>query len=216
MVSGPLKGALVPGVVAGVWGLVVREPATKELVLILGGARSGKSTFAERLARERGGTTLYVATAEAGDDEMACRIAAHRADRPAEWRTLEEPLAPAARLAEGGTFAGVATVLLDCLTLLVSNLLLAYEREGEEGVARRVDAEIDALLLRFDEAPAGWVIVSNEVGLGLVPPYPLGRIYRDLLGRVNQRVAARADRVYLLVAGLPLDLKALGSAPDVR
>jgi len=194
----------------------VCEPATKELVLILGGARSGKSAFAERLARERGGATLYVATAEAGDEEMACRIAAHRAARPLDWRTLEEPLTPAARLAEDGALTGVATVLLDCLTLLVSNLLLAHEEEGEEGVALRVDAEIDALLQRFDEAPAGWVLVSNEVGLGLVPPYPLGRIYRDLLGRVNQRIAARADRVYLLVAGLPLDLKALGSSLDAR
>ena len=190
--------------------------ATKELILILGGARSGKSAFAERLAAARAGEVLFVATATAGDEEMARRIAAHRAARPAGWRLLEAPVAVADRLADDGILAGVETVLLDCLTLLVSNLLLAHEASGGEEVTRRVDAEIDALLrcFDFDEGAASWLIVSNEVGLGLVPPYPLGRIFRDLLGRANQRLAARADRVYLMVAGLPLDIKALshGSA----
>ena len=185
--------------------------ATKELILILGGARSGKSAFAERLAAARAGEVLFVATATAGDEEMARRIAAHRAARPAGWRLLEAPAAVADRLADDGILAGVETVLLDCLTLLVSNLLLAHEAAGEEEVTRRVDAEIDGLLRRFDEGAASWLIVSNEVGLGLVPPYPLGRIFRDLLGRANQRLAARADRVYLMVAGLPLDIKALSS-----
>jgi adenosylcobinamide kinase / adenosylcobinamide-phosphate guanylyltransferase len=179
----------------------------KELILILGGARSGKSAYAERLATERGGPVLFVATATAGDEEMAQRIAAHRAARPAEWRTLEAPSGVAARVAAAGERAGM--VLLDCLTLLVSNLLLAHEAEGEEVVARAVDAEIDALVDRIAEDAATWIVVSNEVGMGLVPPYPLGRAYRDLLGRVNARVAARADRAYLLVAGLPLDLKRL-------
>ncbi len=185
--------------------------ATKELILILGGARSGKSAFAERLAAARAGEVLFVATATAGDEEMARRIAAHRAARPAGWRLLEAPVAVADRLADEGIVAGVETVLLDCLTLLVSNLLLAHEAAGEEEVTRRVDAESDALLRRFDEGAANWLIVSNEVGLGLVPPYPLGRLFRDLLGRANQRLAARANRVYLMVAGLPLDIKALSN-----
>lgn len=179
----------------------------KELILILGGARSGKSNYAERLAHERGGAVLFVATATAGDEEMARRIADHRAARPAAWRTLEEPIAVAERLA---TSVGAAdTVLLDCLTLLVSNILLAHEAGGEAEVARRVDAEVAALLRRYEGGTATWLVVSNEVGLGLVPPYPLGRLYRDLLGRANQQLAARADRAYLMVAGLPLDLKAL-------
>ncbi len=180
-----------------------------ELILILGGARSGKSAQAERMAQERGGAVLFVATATAGDEEMARRIAAHRAARPADWRTLEAPQGLAAAVADSG--AGATTIVLDCLTLLVSNLLLTHEAEGEEAVGCRVDAEIDALLAEIDAGSATWIVVSNEVGMGLVPPYPLGRQYRDLLGRVNARVAARADRAYLLVAGLALDLKRLSA-----
>jgi adenosylcobinamide kinase / adenosylcobinamide-phosphate guanylyltransferase len=181
----------------------------KQLTLILGGARSGKSGFAERLARERGGSVLVVATATAGDAEMARRIAAHRAARPAAWRTLEAPVAVAERLAAAEP---ADTIVLDCLTLLVSNLLLAHEAAGavagEAAVQARVEAELDQLWAGFAAGEATWLVVSNEVGLGLVPPYPLGRRYRDLLGLANQRLAARADRVYLMVAGLPLALKA--------
>jgi adenosylcobinamide kinase/adenosylcobinamide-phosphate guanylyltransferase len=183
--------------------------AAKELILILGGARSGKSAYAERLARERGGDVLFVATATAGDEEMARRIAAHQAARPAAWRTLEAPTGVATSVAAGADRAG--TIILDCLTLLVSNLLLAHEAAGEDAVASAVDAEVDALLAQVAAGAATWIVVSNEVGMGLVPPYPLGRAYRDLLGRVNARVAARADRAYLLVAGLPLDLKRLAA-----
>ncbi len=178
----------------------------KELILILGGARSGKSRFAERLAHERGGPVLFVATATPGDEEMARRIAAHRAARPGTWRTIEAPAAVAGRVAAA---APARTVLLDCLTLLVSNLLLAQGDAAEAEAERRVDEEIERVLRQFEAGPATWLIVSNEVGLGLVPPYPLGRVYRDLLGRANQRVAACADRVYLMVAGLPLELTAL-------
>lgn len=177
-----------------------------ELILILGGARSGKSAYAERLARERGGAVLFVATATAGDDEMARRIAAHRAERPAEWRTLEAPADVAARVAAADP---AGTILLDCVTLLVSNLLLAHEAAGEDAVAAAVAGEVERLLALAASDAATWIIVSNEVGMGLVPPYPLGRAYRDLLGRVNAQLAARADRAYLLVAGLPLDLKRL-------
>ncbi len=181
--------------------------AAGELILILGGARSGKSAYAERLARARDGDVLFVATATAGDDDMARRIAAHRAERPAAWRTLEAPDGVAARVAAAHDAA--PTIILDCLTLLTSNILLAHEAAGDGAVARAVDAEIDALLARIASDGATWIVVSNEVGMGLVPPYPLGRTYRDLLGRVNARVAARADRAYLLIAGLPLDLKRL-------
>ena len=177
------------------------------LILILGGARSGKSDYAERLAAARGGEVLFVATATAGDEEMARRIAAHRAARPAAWRTLEAPHEVAAAVAASRDAA--PTVVLDCVTLLVSNLLLAHEAAGAEEVGRRLDAEIEALLRRIATDAATWIVVSNEVGMGLVPPYPLGRQYRDLLGRVNARLAAVAERAYLLVAGLPLDLKRL-------
>jgi adenosylcobinamide kinase/adenosylcobinamide-phosphate guanylyltransferase len=178
-----------------------------ELILILGGARSGKSAYAERQARRRGGDVLFVATATAGDDDMARRIAAHRAARPPAWRTLEAPDDVAGRV--GAANNAAPTIVLDCLTLLTANILLAHEAAGQEAVARALDVEIDALLARIATDEATWIVVSNEVGMGLVPPYPLGRAYRDLLGRINARVAARADRAYLLVAGLPLDLKRL-------
>ncbi len=178
-----------------------------ELILILGGARSGKSAYAERLARERGGAVLFIATATAGDDDMARRIAAHRAGRPVAWRTIEAPEGIAARVAAANDAA--PTIILDCLTLLTANILLAHEGAGEDAIARALDAEIDALLARIVSDSTTWIVVSNEVGMGLVPPYPLGRVYRDLLGRLNARVAARADHAYLLVAGLPLDLKRL-------
>jgi adenosylcobinamide kinase/adenosylcobinamide-phosphate guanylyltransferase len=150
---------------------------------------------------------LFVATATASDEEMARRIAAHRAGRPATWRTLEAPHGVGAAIAASGDRA--TTIVVDCLTLLVSNLLMRHEAAGEAAVAREVAAEIDALLRAAEASVATWIVVSNEVGMGLVPPYPLGRWYRDLLGRVNARVAARADKAYLLVAGLPLDLKRL-------
>src|SRR4051794_25268204 len=130
--------------------------AAKELILILGGARSGKSTYAERLARERGGDVFFVATATAGDEEMARRIAAHRAARPGNWRTLEAPTEVAARVAEAADSA--ATIVLDCLTLLVSNLLLAHEAAGEEAVARAIEAEIDALLGQVEAGTATWIV----------------------------------------------------------
>ena len=176
------------------------------LTLILGGARSGKSRYAEQAAPQLGQRVLFVATAEPGDEEMRARIAAHRAARPQDWTTLE------AALDVGRAMQGVAqdydVVLLDCLTLLASNVLLRLgERVDETTAEAALMAEIDALLVAYRARRAHWLIISNEVGLGLVPPYPLGRVYRDLLGRANQRLAAEADNVLFLVAGLPLVLK---------
>lgn len=177
------------------------------LILILGGARSGKSSYAEKLALELGGPdVLYVATAQAFDDEMRSRIAAHRAARPEGWRTLEAPLLADAALDE--TTRAARVVLLDCLTLLASNAILAA---GDEPTAAAAEAalarEVSVLLAAYQAGDATWIVVSNEVGMGLVPPYPLGRVYRDALGRANQRLAAAADQVLLMIAGLPLPLK---------
>ena len=174
---------------------------THRLTLILGGARSGKSTYALQLAAASRAEVLFLATAEARDDEMAAKIARHRSERPADWRTIEAPRAPAAALA-GAPPAPV--VLLDCATLWVSNLLLADGATWEQA-----EAELNALLAWHRASASELIVVSNEVGLGLVPADALSRTYREWLGWFNQRLAAAADRVFLLVAGLPIDVKAL-------
>jgi adenosylcobinamide kinase/adenosylcobinamide-phosphate guanylyltransferase len=178
------------------------------LTLILGGARSGKSRYAEQAALQNGGRVLYVATAQPGDDEMVARIAAHRAARPSGWDTLEAPrrAGPAIR----GWPGQPDVILLDCVTLLASNVLLGLGETADQGAAEgALNAEIDGLLDAFQARPAHWLVISNEVGLGLVPPYPLGRVYRDALGRANQRLAAAADEVLFMVAGLPLVVKSV-------
>lgn len=173
----------------------------QSLTLILGGARSGKSDFAQRLARERGGDdVLFVATAEARDDEMRARIAAHRAARPAAWQTLQVPR-DIARALESVTRARV--IVVDCVTLWTSNVLLADETCANAKMMR----EVDALLAWYRANDATLILVSNEVGLGLVPDNALGRAYRDLLGTVNKTLAQYADEVFFLVAGLPLEIK---------
>jgi adenosylcobinamide kinase/adenosylcobinamide-phosphate guanylyltransferase len=166
-------------------------------IFVLGGARSGKSSFAERLAVECGEPVLYVATATATDAEMAERIARHRAQRPSTWRTLEAPTGIARRLASDA--GAVGTLVVEDLTLLLSNLM-ASKPEGAENHAI---GEVKAVLA----LDAHVIIVSNEVGMGVVPEYALGRHFRDALGRVNQATAAACGEVYLLVAGLPLRLK---------
>jgi len=181
------------------------------LVLLTGGARSGKSRHAEALASSLGERVLYVATAGVGDREMRRRVEEHRRRRPPSWETLEARRDVASRLAGLGEPPPV--VLLDCLSLLVSNALLdEAARCGEgpelEGAASRaVEEELSGLLGWHEAAGGHLIVVSNEVGWGVVPPYRLGRIYRDLLGGANQRLAARADRVVLMVAGLPLEVK---------
>jgi adenosylcobinamide kinase/adenosylcobinamide-phosphate guanylyltransferase len=199
---------------------------TNRRVLVLGGARSGKSTFAERMAAESGMPVLYVATATPGDEEMAERIAMHRAQRPRAWRTLEIPVGVAAKVAaelrkgRPDTAHGTTSVdidpplvqprvdtegacgmiaLVEDLTFLLSNLMAEDVSQAEA----RALQEVSALLA----LPADIIVVSNEVGLGLVPPYPLGRRFRDALGRVNQFAAAACQEVYIMFAGLPLQLK---------
>lgn len=183
----------------------------KKLTLILGGARSGKSFYAEKLASKRGDHVLYVATAQAFDEEMAARIAAHRAQRPANWRTLEAPRDVGHAIAQ--TLENSAqtpdVILLDCLTLLTNNVLLTLpEPVTQEQADAALMAEVDGLLAVHNAgADTEWIIVSNEVGLGIVPAYPLGRVYRDALGRANQRLAAAADEVLFMVSGLPMTVK---------
>lgn len=183
----------------------------KQLILILGGARSGKSNFAQALAEKLGRQVTFLATAQAGDEEMRRRIEAHRLARPAHWRTIEAPRRVAEALeAEAGR---AEVVLLDCMALLIANLLLeGGEDATEEEACSLATAEVAALLKAFARGAADLIVVSNEVGLGVVPPYPLGRVYRDLLGRINQTLAAAADQVYWLVAGLPVEIKASGLA----
>ena len=176
-----------------------------KIVLFNGGARSGKSASAERYADAQASVVVYVATAEAGDAEMRERIALHRERRPTSWQTVEAPREVATHLqaCEPGT-----TVLLDCLTLLVSNLLLAHESDPQPVV----DRELDALLSVVKERNLNLIVVTNEVGMGIVPEYPLVRVYRDLLGRAAQRIAANADEVYLVLAGIAVELRALEAA----
>jgi len=189
------------------------------VTLILGGARSGKSAWAEKLANRTGRPVVFLATATAGDAEMAARIAAHQANRPANWRTIEEPrsLVDAARQhANPGDL-----LLVDCLTLWVSNVVL--ERIGEardpDDVPadewRRIEdelrANVEALIETARAADLSLILVSNEVGMGVVPAFPLGRHYRDLHGQVNRVAASRADSVILMIAGLPVDLRRLAA-----
>ena len=181
------------------------------LLLVLGGARSGKSAYAQRLAQELGGDdVLFVATAEAWDEDMAQRIARHQQERPAAWRTLETPRQVGQAIALH--VHDTTVVLVDCLTLLVSNTLLHCGASPDPAAAEAaVQEEVAALVQTCQTSAATYIVVSNEVGLGLVPDNPLGRLYRDLLGRANQALAARAEAVYFMVAGLPVDVKALAS-----
>jgi len=175
-------------------------------VLILGGARSGKSRLAVEMAQKRGGEVLFVATAEARDSEMEQRIAAHRRVRPAGWKTLEVQAHIGNLITQNTGRAG--TVIIDCITLLVNNV---FEQCGEKADAamleKATEAEIKELLDCIARSEALFIIVSNEVGLGIIPADGVSRLYRDLLGRANQMLATHADEVYLLVAGLPVAIK---------
>jgi adenosylcobinamide kinase / adenosylcobinamide-phosphate guanylyltransferase len=176
--------------------------AAGQVLLVLGGVRAGKSAFALARAHEAA-HVVFLATAEAGDDEMRERITRHQAERPATWITVEAPLEIANAATEAVLPEG--TLVVDCLTLWTSNLLCRPDVPTDvTGDALR---ELDALLQRMRARAANVILVSNEVGMGIVPDTPLGRRYRDLLGTVNARAAALADEVTLLVAGLPWRLK---------
>lgn len=179
--------------------LLGRAADPARLTLLLGGARSGKSRFGEELVLEaaRGSGAIYIATAEALDDEMRQRIAMHAARRGSAWRTIEAPRELASVLGA----CGAQPVLVDCLTLWLSNLMLADQD---------VDGNIEALLAVIGMRTSPTVLISNEVGSGIVPETALGRCFRDEQGRLNQRIAAAADCVALMVAGLPLRLKPQG------
>lgn len=174
------------------------------VILVTGGVRAGKSRYAERLARELGGDdVVYIATGIATDGEMAARIARHRAARPTAWATIEAPRAAGVALRE----AAAAVVLLDCLTFLVANAVTDAFEAGEDAARESALAEVAALLAAADARAGTLVVVTNEVGLGVVPATPLGRWFRDALGEANQRVAARAERVVLMVSGLEVVVK---------
>ena len=186
------------------------------LIFILGGARSGKSDYALELARQLAGDqpVLFIATAQAGDAEMAERIARHRTERPEHWQTLEAPRAVGATLTAYLAQAEPlpAVIIVDCLTLLVSNVLFAgadAETEPYQQIQTHLDDEVTALLAAASVANRPVIIVSNEVGLGIVPLGRISRIYQDLIGRANRHVAAAAERTIFLLAGIPLDLKVL-------
>jgi adenosyl cobinamide kinase/adenosyl cobinamide phosphate guanylyltransferase len=176
------------------FGVLFLMSSVPKLTLVLGGARSGKSRYAESLIAALPPPWIYIATAEAGDEEMATRIESHCERRGAHWRTVEAPRALASALVA----CGETPVLVDCLTLWLSNLMLA-------------DADIEVETTQLEKALGAAsgpvVVVANEVGSGIVPSSPLGRKFRDAQGVLNQRIAARAERVILMVAGLPLAVK---------
>src|SRR5258708_35047908 len=233
------------------------KTTTTLLVLIIGGARSGKSSFAEQLAASSERPVAFIATATAGDDEMRERIARHRASRPRQWHTLEEPLDLSGAIRRASALADV--LLLDCVTLWLGNVLSQASKQYESAPIHPANADksinrlstVDPDLSRGERSEAGCkekddkeeeveelslpgrlfdksalkeieallavvkslapgktlIVVTNEVGLGIVPAYPLGRLYRDTLGYVNQQLARAADRVYLMVAGIAVDIK---------
>jgi adenosylcobinamide kinase/adenosylcobinamide-phosphate guanylyltransferase len=175
----------------------------KKNIFILGGVRSGKSRFAQELAKKLSKKVLFVATGEPLDEEMRARIDEHKKARPKSWRTLEMPTNIGQQL--GAEIGDAEVVIIDCLTLLVSN------RIGEEldylKAEKQVMAEINELIAGMDKLRASFIIISNEVGTGLVPEARLGRIYRDILGKANQLVAQHANEVYFMVAGIPMKMK---------
>jgi adenosylcobinamide kinase/adenosylcobinamide-phosphate guanylyltransferase len=179
---------------------------SNHITFILGGARSGKSSYAQSLAEATGKSATFIATAQALDEEMSTRIQKHRAERPASWETLEIPLDIASHVQPIKS----DMVILDCVTLLVSNLLMQFVKDdlvNEAPFTQAVQKEIDELIAMIHKQNQDWMIISNELGLGLVPPYQMGRVYRDALGWANQRLAREANKVILMVAGIPTVVK---------
>lgn len=169
-----------------------------KLILVTGGARSGKSRWAAKLAEEGEGPVVFVATAKAGDEEMAERIRRHREVRPPDWRTIEEGTDLTRIFSPKGP---LGTVLVDCLTLYVSNLLL--DGRSEEQILSHLRQVCEGIR----KAPCRTIVVTNEVGWGVVPDHSLGRTFRDVAGLANQIVAEYANEVYVVVSGLPVRIK---------
>jgi len=175
-------------------------------ILITGGARSGKSRFALELALKLGEPVLFVATAGAGDEEMRQRIEEHQRARPSAWRTLEVTTHVGSQISH--QIGNAQVVIVDCITLLVNNILSQYSPQTSASVVEQeVTSEINELVECINHAKAGFIIVTNEVGTGLVPANRMSRLYRDLLGKANQLLAQQADEVYLTLAGLPVQIK---------
>ncbi len=170
------------------------------IIFVTGGARSGKSDFAQDLAEKRSGRRLFVATAEAFDDEMRARILNHKKRRGDRWDTVEEAIHLGKVMKTSAQ--GYDTVCIDCCTLWMSNLMGAYPQETE-----RAETVIDEFFAGLEGFKGTLIVISNEVGLGIVPENALAREYRDRLGFLNQRMARRADRVYFMIAGMPLAVK---------
>lgn len=183
--------------------------------LILGGARSGKSSFAEMIAKTSGGSeVIYLATAEAGDQEMEERIEKHQQSRPDTWKTIEEPYQVSKVI---NSVSPGSVVLLDCITVLISNILMKGEKVDKDrddfefrGSEEEVLEELASLIKGAKENNLELIMVSNLIGMGLVPAYKLGRECRDVAGRGNQYLGREADEVYLTCAGLPIEIKELG------
>jgi adenosylcobinamide kinase/adenosylcobinamide-phosphate guanylyltransferase len=187
-----------------------RRILSKKCILIIGGAGSGKSHFAQELASKLGETVLFVATAEAGDEEMRQRIEEHKRRRPAAWGTLEVTTQVGSQILE--KIGDAQVVIVDCITLLVNNIFSqCNDQTGKQIdaplIEKRLMTEVGELIECINRLDAGFIIVTNEVGLGLVPANRLGRLYRDLLARANRMLAQTADEVYLMVAGLPVPIK---------
>jgi len=183
---------------------------SKKCILITGGARCGKSRFAQELASKLGEPVLFVATATAGDEEMKRRIEEHQRERSPAWHTLEVTTHIGHHI--GRKIGKAQVVVVDCITLLINNIFNQYSYQtGEQTnatlIEKKVTTEINELVKCIDQVDASFIIVTNEVGLGLVPANKVGRLYRDLLGRANQILAERADEVYLMVADLPVPIK---------
>ena len=178
----------------------------RKLIFIIGGARSGKSNFAEKMAVDSGKSVAYLATARPLDEEMAFRIEKHREKRLNTWETYEEPIRVRELVSRLGLEKEV--ILIDCLTLLTSNLLLRKEDKVEDPEwQKEILLEIEKLAEISFRVTAQVIIVSNEVGMGLIPDNTLGRVYRDILGRANSIIADKADEVFLMVSGIPLKIK---------
>ena len=174
-------------------------------ILIIGGARSGKSRFAQELAPKLGEPVLFVATAVAGDEEMQHRIEEHRRARSAAWSTLEVTTHIGSQISQ--RIGGAKVVIIDCITLLVNNIFSQYGDQAGEQIEKKLTSEIGELVECINHTNASFIIVTNEVGMGLVPANRVGRLYRDLLGKANQILAHHADEIYLMVAGLPVPIK---------